>query len=1175
MAILPDDVKLYASQRLTDESDGGGRATGNEVIDGDINNLFRDISRIDRTLGDVSLRKVYAGVSTDNTDPYLGAHLIITEPPQDTRVDVLLFNTDSQTDERTEARNRIESYVVPAVDAPWELLGDQLVGQRSMQAVQRSEDRLPEIGEVYRLLDENSGQEQYIRITDVTASTETFTISRNDNYVDFVRRRLTLGISSPLEQTFPGGTATPSGTDRRDSTQITRIQSTQVADAAKYYGASSLRETASSGSTQIKVNDIYAHLVPSATSETAVIDEAGYSGSRQILPTRNGTLNTTLVFGHIQGNQSRSYLGAGVVRQSLILAIDGGTYEDNGAGEFTHVSGSDPFERITIDYETGQIDVYRTSSYFTGNASTTWQPGTAATGISVSEVVQIELQNRGFTYTFAFPEEKPRPGSFVLSYMALGKWYELRDPGNGLLTGNGSGTINFATGSVAVTLEAMPDVDTALVVSYSLPFDDELTIHTGSAVAQQPEIRHTTAHPGIKPGSVAITYISGGQSKTLTDNGAAILSGDGIGSLIYASGELAFVPDTLPDVGTAITVSYEQGNQITSPVSVDVDGSGTATGTIPGAPLLPGSVKLTFTCERIGEVPSAWKGTNIKPIQIYDRIYNVTHTVSDDSTGGWKGRVGSINYATGEFSIEAEQNYSYKTYKINTYSYEFAGKTYTRQRVEGDTTTLTETYQGNTLSVVAQENALSHQPEAESVTVPDLLIRLLPNTSEPLVPGSVMFEFGGAFYQDRDGAIIRNLSTTINAGSIVGSIDYTGSQVTLSQWPDGASPAVNLVASATTAAGYQTDRVAFRTPGAPIRAGSLQISALRADTGATISAQADNNGLISSPEMLGYIDYQSGWCQIEFTDGDNPIHVIPQSIRFNSVVLTSIPLDSELIGLDPVRLPADGRVPIYRSGDVVVLAHTDNTTVNSPAAGQTVSLSRDHQAEITLTDDSGTPISSADYSVNLEAGTVTFENDLAGTLTVQDRIEQMALVSDVQISGDISLATPLAWDFPAEDTLVSSAVVYGDLQSRVHDEFTQRTWDSGEPNWSNHRVGDDTTAQYNLINYPIEISNKGAVDGRWAIIFTSSSTFRVVEENLGIIATGSTGSDCAPMNPETHVPYFIIRFDGWGTGWSSGNVLRFNTTGALAPCWLVRTVLSGQGTIDDDRFTLQIRGDAD
>ena len=50
MAINNDDVKLYESQRLTDEEDGGGRVTGNEVIDGNVNNLFQDVSRIDRTL---------------------------------------------------------------------------------------------------------------------------------------------------------------------------------------------------------------------------------------------------------------------------------------------------------------------------------------------------------------------------------------------------------------------------------------------------------------------------------------------------------------------------------------------------------------------------------------------------------------------------------------------------------------------------------------------------------------------------------------------------------------------------------------------------------------------------------------------------------------------------------------------------------------------------------------------------------------------------------------------------------------------------------------------------------------------------------------------------------------------------------------------------------------------
>ena len=51
MAINNNDVKLFESHRLTDDEDGDGRVTGNEVIDGNVNNLFQDISRIDRTVG--------------------------------------------------------------------------------------------------------------------------------------------------------------------------------------------------------------------------------------------------------------------------------------------------------------------------------------------------------------------------------------------------------------------------------------------------------------------------------------------------------------------------------------------------------------------------------------------------------------------------------------------------------------------------------------------------------------------------------------------------------------------------------------------------------------------------------------------------------------------------------------------------------------------------------------------------------------------------------------------------------------------------------------------------------------------------------------------------------------------------------------------------------------------
>jgi hypothetical protein len=38
------------------------------------------------------------------------------------------------------------------------------------------------------------------------------------------------------------------------------------------------------------------------------------------------------------------------------------------------------------------------------------------------------------------------------------------------------------------------------------------------------------------------------------------------------------------------------------------------------------------------------------------------------------------------------------------------------------------------------------------------------------------------------------------------------------------------------------------------------------------------------------------------------------TIKYNCVVYSYLPLDAELIGIDPVRLPQDGKVPIFRKG---------------------------------------------------------------------------------------------------------------------------------------------------------------------------------------------------------------------------------------------------------------------
>ena len=1008
MAITNDDVKLFESQRLTDEKDGGGRVTGKEVIDGNVNNLFQDISRIDRTIGDVALRKAFIGISTDNNDSYLGSHLILTKPPKDKNVSVLLFNTESQTDERLGARDRIESYVVPGIKASLELIGDQLKGQRSIVGYQREQWAIPEIGEVYKITSPDGKDSQFIRITAIKHSVETFTYHNGTEYVDFKRRKVEMEISAPLEKNFKGAKPVPGEPEEETST----IYSTQIADTSRYYGIQPLSAKVTAGDLTIKAKSVYAPLVPSAKVESPLLDQYGGYTGKTMVATANSTRSVSCNFVHISGNQSRTYAQRGILPKTLSLSLDGGTFEDDGAGNLLHKSGTNNYTKLTVDYDIGEINVWRASSYTEVTANATYKPAVAITGAAISGAIPITNQNRGFNYTLNMAEAKPRPGTLVVSYIALGKWQDIRDTGAGQMTGSGTGNIIFATGSAAITLDALPDPDSAIVFSYVAQNDNDVTIRTGTVPVDDITFRHTVKKTGIKPGTMTVTYISSGKNKKLTDQANGLLTGDGSGTIHYAPGELSFKLDLLPDSGTEIQLAYEQGTSAGGEVTVTTDGQGVMSGTIPGAPLLPGSVQLQFVVDQIAHVPNNaiseddWKS--------YENNRKVSKQISDNTAGGWRGVTGAIDYQTGKFTILALEKYNYPEFTTISDNFHF--------RVTSTNTTKTQTFNGSSITAIAQSSNLAHAPYNENITTPELSIDLLPLMGDTfLLPGSVIFEWNGATYFDRDGSLYKTLSTQTNAGIQVGRVDYSGGRAALASYPEGTVKTATILAAATIGVGFKVDAVAFRTPGAPIRQGSLQLTAVRVDNGEIITATADFNGEIKTDEVVGKIDATTGWCEIKFTDGTKPFYVIPQSVRYNCVVETSLPLDAKLIGLDPVRLPPDGKVPIYRAGDIVVISHTASTDAGTPTAGKVINLSRDHQAEILVQDSSGKELASDQYSVDRKAGTVTFANPLSLTdaskknltapFTIKDRVEHMSVLSDVQINGDLSIISPRTLEF--------------------------------------------------------------------------------------------------------------------------------------------------------------------
>jgi len=1156
MSLSASDIKLFRSERLTDTEDGGGRATGTEVQPGQVNNVFEDISRLDRATGITSLRKVFMGVGTNDNAPYLGSHVALTKPPTDPNVSVTLFDTDSETDERAAAREFLESYLVPAGTTTWQPLGNQLEGSRSLVAFQpRQVSSTPRVGDTFMLSDPQSGNQQYVRINTVTVASTVFVYQQsNNNYQSFTGYRIEMGIDTPLLFDFPGGEARPGGVVVTEntletgpgSTRITQVFATDVADVAHYYGVSRLREPHDIGAREIIVDSVFSQLVPVATNEVPLVDRLAGGDSSTVIAAADGTVTEALT--DLDG-QTSLFTSRPIVRGTLTFTAGGSTYSDDGVGGLTVTSGAGGLEESTVDYLSGRLSL---AAEVNDTATLTYQPGAGVTMAATTGALAIDATNRGLNYTLNLADNPPRPGTLVVAYRALGRWNELRDRGDGVLTGVGAGSVNHQTGSVLITLDRQPDVETALVYRYAAQTANEYKVRSGSAqLEDQPSVSLQFGQP-VAPDTVELT--SSGGAVSLTDDGAGALTGTGgSGTVTYATGEITV---TLAQGVTAraLTATADAGTGVTALITPTVTEAGAGTFTIPGAPLEPGTVALTWFVSR--RWTTDWRGN--------DRNVIVEVALQDDGEGGFGSVAGSIDYQSGAVSI-AEIEREFRTEVKDPFgNYDVLN----REELRGD------------ISVAAIGDLSGFSSATVELELQNAGLPLADVTNQEMImPGSVLLEADGQRYYDRSGTLYSQHDAGTGAGVAVGSVDYANGRATIDEALVGT---VDVLACLVGSRPQGTQEVQFRTEIGPIRAGSLQLTLTDLESGDTITASPDANGELDENGVTGQVDSQTGFVTMR---ADFPM--LLGDIRYNAIGLRTLPLDPDIVGLDPVRLPQDGRVPIFRPGDVVVLNHTTETSLTTPTAGETISLDRDHQAEIIVYGaDGDTELDPAQYTVDLDAGTLTYADPLTlqdadanlinGPWLVRDRIEHMSLVTDVQLSGLLELQAPIPHEFPAEETAVSSAVLYGTLRARALNLFTQRTWQSNNPNWgSEPDESGETDAEYNDIAYPVQTANYGTVTEKWALVFTGASTFSIVGESLGVIGQGSTSGDTAPINPMTDTPYFVLDGEGWGSGWATGNAVRFDTQGALAPLWIARTVKPGQGTVENDSFELQIRGDAD
>lgn len=528
--LTQQDLKIYASERLHDGDDGGGRMTRQELSGAD-NELFNPISDVDRVMGAFDCRLLYPAVLRNDKEPLYGAHVIISRPPKLKNVSFLAFAAENYGEEKRDALPRMTAYSVPTIESAMTLLGNPLKGTRMVQAYQDPDYEVPQVGQRYAL--SSATDTDYFRILNLEHQVRTF---YEDNGNPFQKRVVKMETTVPLPHDHTGLDYPVKSYARPGS----RLMETQVADSMRYYGVRPIVENIVADDQTVRLDTVYEQLVPTSTIETAYADQYPI-GTNCFIAISRERLLTTL---GLKALGKTVYLPYCVMPGSLRCVRDGGNERgrDNGTGEIVFNNG----KIGRIDYKTGELSLPND----VGGYNTLFlygEPAVYLVNADYTAQIPIKDTNQGTEWApYLLP--KPAMGSVAVSFLAGQDWYVIKDRGDGYLfdnAGNGCGRLT-RDGSLVVSLPELPDVGSNIVVgwvpdNWYKSFDGQ--DNTAATVSPQNMALNlavfATPYTNIKPNTVELTLHTSSGDKTLTDDGRGVVSGNGYtGRVDYAAGQI-------------------------------------------------------------------------------------------------------------------------------------------------------------------------------------------------------------------------------------------------------------------------------------------------------------------------------------------------------------------------------------------------------------------------------------------------------------------------------------------------------------------------------------------------------------------------------------------------------------------------------------------------------------
>lgn len=633
MPIETKDLVLYKSERLTDNDNGGGKYNGQIIADGQSNNLFNDVSELDRTMGDVSMRKIFPAVTTNDTDLLMGATVFISENPKDSNVSALLFSTKSWTDERQAAQNRVENYLAKGAQIAGTPLDTHWQGMKSLQLAMFPQEVESSVGDTIVLVSDEgkaTAYEQFVRITSVETRTAIMVIDgKNIEY-----KIATYTINDALERDFVGVTARQWYNGQEKSKTI--IRDSIVADTGEYYASTGLADDANVGEYTVHAESIFSQIIPSAQTESPIIDVNASGESSILVPGNDGLI--TASFATTVGVSQNLYIGSSVMPSSVAFTLFGQQITDQG-GLLKNSQGT---QVGTIDYQRGLVQWTAAATAGATTLIITFKPAASPNQYFQSEARQVTQNNQSSNWTGVLVPI-PAPGSLSISYMSQGKFYELKDDGSGQLKGSsasfGSGRINYETGSWLLTTGALPDVDTPILLLWGTPI---VTFVRSNLSVDKAAFDFDLGQTGIAPG-VTVNWMLEGVAKSAVSNAQGKFTGDAVGEINYATGIGKIIPNKLPQKNTQFTVFYDFGTQLTQTKSaVAPDSNQKLSFTIgTGTAIQPNSVELSIP---VSDQLSQNTGT----AKVIDVPINSTMGNLVTNTGEIQG---TINYMTGAVEV--------------------------------------------------------------------------------------------------------------------------------------------------------------------------------------------------------------------------------------------------------------------------------------------------------------------------------------------------------------------------------------------------------------------------------------------------------------------------------------------------------------------------------------------